>query len=71
MSPAPLPALLPDYERGKAGRQNAEPQGGLRRMLTARADVFDYIERFYTAVRRHSTIGYISLVEFEKKVGLA
>ena len=37
----------------------------------ARADVFDYIERFYNAVRRHSTIGYISPVEFEKKAGLA
>ncbi len=23
----------------------------------ARADVFDYIERFYNTVRRHSTIG--------------
>jgi GDP-mannose 4,6 dehydratase/Integrase core domain len=30
----------------------------------ARADVFDYIERFYNAVRRHSTIGYVSPVEF-------
>ena len=37
----------------------------------ARADVFDYIERFYNAVRRHSTIGYLSPVEFEKKLGLA
>lgn len=37
----------------------------------ARADVFDYIERFYNPVRRHSTIGYLSPVEFEKKVGLA
>ncbi len=36
----------------------------------ARADVFDYIERFYNAVRRHSTIGYLSPVEFERKVGL-
>jgi putative transposase len=26
----------------------------------ARADVFDYIERFYNATRRHSTIGYLS-----------
>ena len=26
----------------------------------AKADVFDYIERFYNAKRRHSTIGYIS-----------
>jgi putative transposase len=37
----------------------------------ARADVFDYIEHFYNAVRRHSTIGYLSPVEFERKVGLA
>src|SRR6202522_3208495 len=37
----------------------------------ARADVFDYIERFYNTVRRHSTIGYLSPVEFERKIGLA
>lgn len=37
----------------------------------ARADVFDYIERFYNTVRRHSTIGYLSPVEFEKRTGLA
>jgi putative transposase len=37
----------------------------------ARADVFDYIERFYNATRRHSTIGHLSPVEFERKVGLA
>jgi putative transposase len=37
----------------------------------ARADVFDYIEQFYNAIRRHSTIGYLSPVEFERKVGLA
>ena len=37
----------------------------------ARADVFDCIERFYNAIRRHSTIGYLSPVEFERKVGLA
>jgi putative transposase len=37
----------------------------------ARADVFDYIERFYNTLRRHSTIGYVSPVEFERKVGLA
>jgi len=30
-----------------------------------RADVFDYIERFYNTKRRHSTIGYISPVQFE------
>ena len=37
----------------------------------ARADVFDYIERFYNAVRRHSTLGYLSPIEFETKGGLA
>ena len=37
----------------------------------ARADVFDYIERFYNPIRRHSTIGYLSPVEFERQVGLA
>lgn len=31
-----------------------------------RADVFDYIERFYNPVRRHSTLGYVSPIEFEK-----
>ena len=37
----------------------------------ARADVFDYIERFYNPKRRHSTIGYLSPMEFELKAGLA
>jgi putative transposase len=32
----------------------------------ARADVFDYIERFYNPRRRHSTLGYVSPMEFEK-----
>ena len=37
----------------------------------AKADVFDYIERFYNPKRRHSTIGYRSPMEFEAKMGLA
>ena len=37
----------------------------------AKADVFDYIERFYNAKLRHSTIGYMSPVEFEMRAGLA
>lgn len=37
----------------------------------AKADVFDYIERFYNPRRRHSTIGYLSPVEFEKRARLA
>ncbi|HEY1982424.1 MAG TPA: IS3 family transposase, partial [Xanthobacteraceae bacterium] len=34
------------------------------------ADVFDYIERFYNNKRRHSTIGYLSPMEFEMKAGV-
>ena len=37
----------------------------------ARADVFDYIERFYNPARRHSTFGYLSPVEFENRAQLA
>jgi putative transposase len=36
----------------------------------AKADVFDYIERFYNPRRRHSTLGYLSPIEFERKAGL-
>jgi putative transposase len=32
-----------------------------------RADVFDYIEMFYNPRRRHSTLGQISPVEFERR----
>jgi len=37
----------------------------------ARADVFDFIERFYNPKRRHSTIGYLSPIEFERRAGLS
>ena len=37
----------------------------------ARADVFDYIERFYNLRRRHSTLGYLSPVDFEERLRLA
>ena len=37
----------------------------------ARADVFDYIERFYNPRRRHSTLGYVSPIDFETKMRLA
>jgi putative transposase len=37
----------------------------------AKADVFDYIERFYNPKRRHSTIGYLSPMEFERRAGFA
>src|SRR5437764_15377961 len=41
----------------------------LKTERTAR-DVFDYIERFYNPKRRHSTIGYLSPMEFERQAGL-
>ncbi len=37
----------------------------------ARADVFDYIERFYNPRRRHSTLGYLSAVAYEERMRLA
>ena len=37
----------------------------------AKADVFDYVERFYNPRRRHSTLGYLSPVEYENAMGSA
>ncbi len=42
-----------------------------RTRAQAKADVFDYIERFYNPTRRHSTLGYLSPMEFEVQAGLA
>jgi putative transposase len=44
-----------------------------RKMYPTRDDanaVFDYIERFYNPKRRHSTIRYLSPMEFERQAGL-
>jgi putative transposase len=37
----------------------------------AKADVFDYFERFYNSKRRHSGIGYMTPIEFERQAGSA
>jgi putative transposase len=37
----------------------------------AKADVFDYIERFYNHKRRHSTLEYLSPMDFEMNAQLA
>jgi putative transposase len=42
-----------------------------RTRVQAKADVFDYIECFYNPKRRHSTLGYLSPMEFEMKAGVA
>jgi len=50
---------------------NLHKQSALEPPRVCRADAFDYIERFYNPRRRHSTLGYLSPVEFEKKMLLA
>ena len=57
----PLASLKTERVRRKVYRTRDE----------ARADVFDYIERFYNPKRRHSTIGYVSPAEFERMAELA
>ncbi len=42
-----------------------------RTRADARADIFDYIERFYNPVRRHSTLGYLSPVMYERQAEVA
>ena len=42
-----------------------------RSRCDAKADVFDYIERFYNPTRRHSTLGYLSPVQYEQQMPLA
>ena len=37
----------------------------------AKADVFDYIERFYNPMGRHSTLGYLSPMDFERQAQVA
>jgi len=37
----------------------------------ARADIFEYIERFYNPIRRHSSLGYQSPMQFEEQARVA
>jgi putative transposase len=56
---------------GNVAQDRANSAQGVSNTDEARADVFDYIERFYNPKRRHSTIGYLSPMEFERQTGLA
>ena len=57
--------------RASSPRSRPNEQRLYRTRDEARADVFDYIERFYNPKRRHLTIGYMSPMEFERQAGLA
>jgi len=35
---------------------------------SARLQIFDYLETFYNPCRRHSTLGYLSPLDFEKQM---
>lgn len=40
--------------------------GSFRDVSEAELETFDYIERYYNPLRRHSSLGYVSPMEFEK-----
>jgi putative transposase len=42
-----------------------------RTRVQAKADVFDFIECFYNPTRRHSTLVYLSPIDFEMEAGAA
>ena len=41
--------------------------GVFESMEDAQTEIFEYIEMYYNPIRRHSSLGYISPVAFEKK----
>ncbi len=43
--------------------------GAFESLEDARTEIFEYIEMYYNPVRRHSSLGYISPVAFEQKMG--
>ena len=48
-----------------------EKRGSRHTRDHARAEVFDHIERFYNPTRRHSTLGYLSLMDFDRQTVVA
>jgi transposase InsO family protein len=47
--------------------KNGPALAGYQTRAQARADVFDYIERFYNPFRKHSKLNYLSPVQFEER----
>ena len=46
----------------------AEAAGGYATRAEATQDFFDYAEKYYNRVRRHSALGYKSPVDFENQL---
>ncbi len=42
-------------------------EGAFENLANAKIRVFEYIEAYYNTIRKHSSIGYLSPVQFEKK----
>ncbi|MBB4208508.1 integrase-like protein [Roseinatronobacter bogoriensis subsp. barguzinensis] len=64
-------AFVRDWKGERQRAQRTTDRGVYRTRDEARADVFDYIERFYNPRRRHSKLGYLSPMEFEARAMLA
>ena|SRR5437899_985576 len=48
----------------------AEARGGYAARAEARQDFFDYVEKYYNRLRRHSALGYKTPVDFENQLNL-
>jgi transposase InsO family protein len=42
--------------------------GSFESVEQARTEIFSYIEGYYNRIRRHSSLGYVSPMEFEKQL---
>jgi putative transposase len=65
------PGNVWDYAAMESFFSSMKTERTYRTRDEAKDDVFDYIERFYNAKRRHSTIGFRSPMEFETQAELA
>ena len=59
---APMASSFATLKKELVHRERYQPRS------QARQSLFEYIETFYNRVRRHSTIGYLSPVQFEQAV---